>query len=112
MFLNSDTQVTDGKPGGLNRAIRRLVWWVPNWFIGWAASERAESSGATVRLNYGRLDDPDKPEYNYVKERDYISEPRFSYPTICGNRSAVSTTGLRRTVKIPTLLSEVNKAGE
>ena len=23
--------------------------------------------------NYGRLDDPDKPEYNYVKEVDYIS---------------------------------------
>lgn len=23
--------------------------------------------------NYGRLDDPDKPEYNYVKDVDYIS---------------------------------------
>ena len=30
--------------------------------------------------NYGRLDDPEKPEYNYVKEVDYISGAAILIP--------------------------------
>ncbi len=85
MFLNNDTQVTEGWLSSLVRLIES------DDTIGMVGSKlvypdgRLQEAGGIIwsdgsGWNYGRLDDPDKPEYNYVKDVDYISGAAILLP--------------------------------
>ena len=78
VFLNNDTQV---RPDWLETLVELLE---RDETIGIAGSKliypdgRLQEAGGIVwsdasGWNYGRLDDPEKPEYNYLKETDYLS---------------------------------------
>ena len=84
-FLNNDTKVTEGWLSSLVSMMEA------DPTIGIAGSKlvypdgRLQEAGGIIwsdasGWNYGRLDDPEKPEYNYVKEVDYISGAAILIP--------------------------------
>lgn len=85
MFLNNDTKVTRGWLSSLVTLIES------DPSIGMVGSKlvypdgRLQEAGGIIwsdgsGWNYGRLDDPDKAEYNYVKDVDYISGAAILLP--------------------------------
>ncbi|MDD2781552.1 glycosyltransferase [Sulfuricurvum sp.] len=85
LFLNNDTEVQ-------NLWLESLVELIEsNQMIGMVGSKLVYPDGTLQEAggiiwndasgwNYGRGDDPDKPEYNYVKEVDYISGAAIMLP--------------------------------
>ncbi len=85
MFLNNDTQVTDGWLSSLVTLIEsdKTIGMVGSKLV--FPDGRLQEAGGIIwsdgsGWNYGRLDDPDKPEYNYVKDVDYISGAAILLP--------------------------------
>lgn len=85
LFLNNDTKVTEGWLSSLVNLIESDA------SIGMVGSKlvypdgRLQEAGGIIwsdgsGWNYGRLDDPDKAEYNYVKDVDYISGAAILLP--------------------------------
>ncbi len=86
LFLNNDTQV---RPGWLSSLVELIE---SDASIGLVGSKlvypdgRLQEAGGILwsdgtGWNYGRLDDPEKAAYNYVKDVDYISGAAILLPT-------------------------------
>ncbi len=78
LFLNNDTNV---QPGWLSSLVELIESADDIGMVGsrlvYPTGEQQEAGGIVWNdasgWNFGRLDDPNKPEYNYVKESDYLT---------------------------------------
>ena len=99
MFLNNDTIVF---PGWLDSLIDTLEKQPEAGLVGSKilfANGRLQEAGGIVwrdasAMNFGREDDPLRPEYNYLREADYCSGCRLPYARISGHNLADLTTDL------------------
>ena len=78
LFLNNDTNV---QPGWLSSLVELIESADDIGMVGsrlvYPTGQQQEAGGIIWNdasgWNFGRLDDPNKPEYNYVKEADYLT---------------------------------------
>ncbi|HQT46000.1 MAG TPA: glycosyltransferase [Acidocella sp.] len=90
VMLNNDTRVADG---WLDALIDSFARWPAAGLVGskmhYADGSLQEAGGIVWRdgsaWNYGRGDDPNRPQYSYARQVDYISGCSIALPTILWN---------------------------
>ena len=91
LFLNNDTKVTDKWLASLVNLIEsdNTIGMVGSKLI-FPDGRLQEAGGIITRegvtYNYGKFDDPTKPEYNYVRDVDYISGASILLPVELWNK--------------------------
>jgi len=118
LFLNNDTEVTQGWLAALLRIFERRT------DAGLAGAKlvypdgRLQEAGGIIwqdasGVNYGKWDHPDKPEYNYVREVDYCSGACMLIPkTLFGQVGGFDTIYAPAYYEDTDLAFNVRKAGK